>query len=224
MKNVYLENTNNHHDKFYHMIENKDGASFTASWGRTGSNGRTQIYGMNEWDKKYREKISRGYKKILIPSTPPSNWIHGMASSNIDENINLKKDFSKPMTLDRKNIGEKLLRLRSRIEDWASLNGWKNMDNQSERKNKNGDVVWKRSDWECIDGMYGCIINGDEHGWTGETLKKLNKMWKQYEIDVTIVKPENPNFVSDWEQLQQMEWDEVSEEVTLGDPAMGVKN
>ena len=79
MKNVYLENTNNHHDKFYHMIENKDGASFTASWGRTGSNGRTQIYGMNEWNVKYQEKINKGYKDILIPSTPPSNWIQGMS-------------------------------------------------------------------------------------------------------------------------------------------------
>ena len=78
MKNVYLENTNNHHDKFYHMIENKDGASFTASWGRTGSNGRTQIYGMNEWDNKYREKISKGYKDTtIIP--PSSNWIQGMS-------------------------------------------------------------------------------------------------------------------------------------------------
>ena len=78
MKNVYLENTNNHHDKFYHMIENKDGASFTASWGRTGSNGRTQIYGMNEWDMKYREKINKGYKDTTIVP-PSSNWIQGMS-------------------------------------------------------------------------------------------------------------------------------------------------
>ena len=78
MKNVYLENTDNHHDLFYHLIENKDGATFTASWGRTGSNGRTQIYGMNEWDKKYREKISKGYKDTtIIP--PSSNWIQGMS-------------------------------------------------------------------------------------------------------------------------------------------------
>ena len=34
-----------------------------------------------------------------------------------------------------KMIGEKLLRLRSRIEDWASLNGYENMGNWSERKN-----------------------------------------------------------------------------------------
>ena len=78
MKSVYLENTNNHHDKFYQMVENNDGASFTATWGRTGSNGRTQIYGMNEWDKKYREKISKGYKDTtIIP--PSSNWIQGMS-------------------------------------------------------------------------------------------------------------------------------------------------
>ena len=82
MKNVYLENTNNHHDKFYRMEENKDGASFTATWGRTGSNGRTQIYGMNEWDVKYREKISKGYENIQSVGsnvTPPSNWIQGMS-------------------------------------------------------------------------------------------------------------------------------------------------
>ena len=78
MKNVYLENTNNHHDKFYHMIENKDDVSFTASWGRIGMNGLTQIYDMNEWDKKYREKINKGYKDTTNV-TPPSNWIQGMS-------------------------------------------------------------------------------------------------------------------------------------------------
>ena len=84
MKSVYLENTNNHHDKFYRMEENKDGASFTATWGRTGSNGRTQIYGMNEWDVKYREKISKGYENIQSVGsnvTPPSNWIQGLSKA-----------------------------------------------------------------------------------------------------------------------------------------------
>ncbi len=82
MKNLYLENTTDHHDKFYSMVENNDGASFTATWGRIGSNGRTQIYGMNEWDVKYREKISKGYENIKSVGsnvTPPSNWIQGMS-------------------------------------------------------------------------------------------------------------------------------------------------
>ena len=69
-RNVYLTNTNNHHDKFYHMIENKDGTSFTASWGRAGSNSRTKIYGITEWDKKYREKIIKGYKDVANGPPP----------------------------------------------------------------------------------------------------------------------------------------------------------
>ena len=79
MKSVYLENTNAHHNKFYEMNENPDGASFTATWGKIGFNGGTQIYDMSEWDKIHRSKINKGYKDILIPSTPPSNWIQGMS-------------------------------------------------------------------------------------------------------------------------------------------------
>ena len=103
MKNIYLENTNHHHDKFYHMIENKDGASFTASWGRTGSNGRTQIYGMNEWDMKYREKINKGYKDILIPSTPPKNWIQGMSvAQRKKQGITTVQPFYQPKKAKKK--------------------------------------------------------------------------------------------------------------------------
>ena len=77
MKNLYLENTNGHHNKFYHMIENKDGVSFTASWGRIGSQGRTQIYDMSEWDKIHRGKIKKGYKSQH--HNKPTNWIQGMS-------------------------------------------------------------------------------------------------------------------------------------------------
>ena len=77
MKNVYLENTTNHHDKFYSMVENNDGASFTATWGKIGGEGRTQVYGMNEWDKKYNEKINKGYKSQY--HNKPTNWIQGMS-------------------------------------------------------------------------------------------------------------------------------------------------
>jgi predicted DNA-binding WGR domain protein len=77
MKSVYLENTSGHHSKFYQMVENNDGASFTASWGRIGSNGRTQVYGMNEWDKIYNNKINKGYKSQY--HNKPTNWIQGMS-------------------------------------------------------------------------------------------------------------------------------------------------
>ena len=77
MLNLYLENTSGHHSKFYHMIENKDGVSFTASWGRIGSQGRTQIYDMSEWDKIHRSKINKGYKSQH--HNKPTNWIQGMS-------------------------------------------------------------------------------------------------------------------------------------------------
>ena len=78
MKSIYLENTNDHHNKFYEMKENNDGASFTASWGKIGFKGGTQIYGMNEWNKIYNNKLNKGYKDISN-STQPSNWIQGMS-------------------------------------------------------------------------------------------------------------------------------------------------
>jgi predicted DNA-binding WGR domain protein len=59
------------------MIENKDGVSFTASWGRIGSQGRTQIYDMSEWDKIHRGKIKKGYKSQH--HNKPNNWIQGMS-------------------------------------------------------------------------------------------------------------------------------------------------
>ena len=80
MKSVYLENTNAHHNKYYEMNENPDGASFTATWGKIGFNGGTQIYGMNEWSMKYQEKINKGYKDINN-STQPSNWIQGLSKA-----------------------------------------------------------------------------------------------------------------------------------------------
>ena len=147
MKNVYLENTNNHHDKFYHMIENKDGASFTASWGRTGSNGRTQIYGMNEWDKKYREKISRGYKDTSIVP-PSSNWIQGLSVAQrkkqgittvqplvrpkkVKKKPKAIKKTAKPLRYDVGNVDvkinhghlNKLRILQMTMENWAHDDG-----------------------------------------------------------------------------------------------------
>ena len=81
MKQAYLENTIDNHDKFYHMMENKDGVSFTASWGKIGSDGRSYVYDMSEWDNKYQEKINKGYENISgVGSnvTPPSSWICSM--------------------------------------------------------------------------------------------------------------------------------------------------
>ena len=133
----------------------------------------------------------------------PQNWIQGM---KIETDLFRMKIYQSNMIKRRKMVGEKLLRLRSRIEDWASLNGYENMGNWSERKNADGEVVWRKSHWEWVDDMYGVIINGYEFTWDKDHYRELNRLWKEYEIDVTVVRPDNPNFAADWEQLQQMEW------------------
>ena len=103
MKSVYLENTNAHHNKFYEMNENPDGASFTATWGKIGFNGGTQIYSMNEWDVKYQEKINKGYKNILVPSIPSSNWIQGMSVAQREkQGITTVQPFYQPKKAKKK--------------------------------------------------------------------------------------------------------------------------
>jgi predicted DNA-binding WGR domain protein len=140
MKSVYLENTTDHHDKFYSMVENNDGASFTATWGRIGSNGRTQIYGMNEWDKKYNEKIDKGYKSQY--HNKPTNWIQGMSvAQRKKQGITTVQPFYQPKKAKKKtdkkihyDVGNvdvevnhshqnKLRILKMTMENWAHDDG-----------------------------------------------------------------------------------------------------
>ena len=128
--------------------------------------------------------------------------------------------------INPKKLAEKLLLLRSRIEDWTHIHGWENMDNRTIRKNKEGSIVWKQSDWEFVDNMYCAVINGpdgfgNDYFFDKDTVKKWNKMWHRYKINISI---EKANLKPDWEQLQQMDWDDFDMDVALGhDPAMGVK-
>ena len=140
----------------------------------------------------------------------PQNWIQGMSNQQKIKTDLFRMRIPKiEWKIDRRRmVGEKLLKLRARIEDWASLNGYENMGNWSERKNSDGEVVWKKSHWEWVDDQYGIIINGYEFTWDKDHYRELNKLWKEYEIDVTVVRPDNPNFDADWEQLQQMEWED----------------
>jgi len=120
--------------------------------------------------------------------------------------------------INPKKLAEKLLLLRSRIEDWTHIHGWENMDNRTVRKNKEGSIVWKQTDWEFVDNMYCAVINskkgfGNDYSFNKDTVKTWNKMWHRYKIDVLI---ENANLEPDWEQLQQMDWDDLNMDVTLG--------
>ena len=140
MKNLYLENTSGHHSKFYHMIENKDGVSFTASWGRICAQGRTQIYDMSEWDKIHRSKINKGYKSQHHNN--PTNWIQGMSvAQRKKQGITT---VMPPKKTDKKihyNVGQvdvqvnhshmnKLRILKMTMDNWEHNNGNVPMDSR----------------------------------------------------------------------------------------------
>ena len=188
MKNVYLENTNNHHDKFYHMIENKDGASFTASWGRTGSNGRTQIYGMNEWDMKYREKINKGYKDTTIVP-PSSNWIQGMSVAQrkkqgittVQPLVRPKKVKKKPKAIKKtakswSTQKKKLDQLKVILKEWESTEGAKyNIDS------KRGRQYIESWDWVC--GLIDVIHKRGKDSMFPNEMKECNLIYNKYKLN-----------------------------------------
>ena len=112
--------------------------------------------------------------------------------------------------IERKILLENLLRLRSRVEDWTQVHGWDNMDNHTVRKNKDGSIVWKVTDWEFIDNMYGSVVNGpagfgNDYFFDKNTVKAWNRLWKRYKVEFPH-HVENANLESDWEQIQQMDW------------------
>lgn len=51
--------TSGNHNKYYKMIPNGD--SWVAEYGRIGSSAQTRTYGKREFEKKYKEKIKKGY-------------------------------------------------------------------------------------------------------------------------------------------------------------------
>ena len=54
--------TSNNNNKYYNMIPHGD--SWTAEYGRVGASCQKRTYSIREWDKKYREKLAKGYKDV----------------------------------------------------------------------------------------------------------------------------------------------------------------
>ena len=103
--------------------------------------------------------------------------------------------------------------LRIRIEEWCNVHGYDKMDNIAERKNKKGERVWHRSDWEHVDDMHNLIYNDEENYYTKDTFRELNKMWKRYELD-----ERNKDDSSNWDDEILNDWTNVG-----SDPLMNVK-
>ena len=88
---------------------------------------------------------------------------------------------------------ERLEALRERIEIWCNKFGYGNQDNYLERKNAEGKTVWHQTDWDFVDNMHNTVLNshyhrdggdgfGNDYSYNDETLIRLNKMWRRYEI------------------------------------------
>ena len=156
MKTVYLENTNNHHSKFYHMIENKDGVSFTASWGRIGSKGRTQIYGMNEWSKVYISKLNKGYR-----DTATKKIHYDVGQVDVETVKHSHKN--------------KLVILKMTMENWAHGNGRKYpLDSRRGRLYE--------ADLDRVTTLLDVFtkIDDDKHLLTKEEMYEMNVIFKTY--------------------------------------------
>ena len=80
----------------------------------------------------------------------------------------------------RKNITKKVEKLRERIEAWCNKNGYDKMGNDVERKNDDGTIYYKRTDWEMVDDIEGNLINDDQWMPHPNLLIKMNKLWKRY--------------------------------------------
>jgi len=60
---IYMTNTTGGSNKFYEMTDLGNG-KWKARWGKIGGTPSNMEYDMSVWDKKYQEKIKKGYKVI----------------------------------------------------------------------------------------------------------------------------------------------------------------
>lgn len=58
-KHLVMVTASANNNKYYNMIPQGD--SWIAEYGRVGSSSQRREYSMNQWDKKYQEKIKKGY-------------------------------------------------------------------------------------------------------------------------------------------------------------------
>ena len=82
--------------------------------------------------------------------------------------------------MNKKIIINKIDTLKERIEDWASINGYDNVENAEERKDDDGDIIWQRTDWEYVDDTYNTMINEKDWYPHPKAFKKMNILWKKY--------------------------------------------
>ena len=95
--------TPDNHNKFYYMEDLNNGI-FKVTYGRVGNSERVVTYPISDWDKKYNEKIKKGYVDVTekITAIKKSNELD-IADNNVKELIDflmksarqsIKRDYS----------------------------------------------------------------------------------------------------------------------------------
>jgi len=73
MKRVDLVFQDNHHNKFYSMVDENSPKGFTVYYGRIVGHVITHQYPRTKWDSLYRQKVNKGYTDIsgskMVPGT-----------------------------------------------------------------------------------------------------------------------------------------------------------
>lgn len=93
-------------NKFYNMVDNGDG-TFTAKYGRVGGHETPQIYPMDEWDSKLREKERKGYKNVTEHFLVEDN-------SGVTKNTKLATDFYS-------NRPKAVIEITKRLQEYANI-------------------------------------------------------------------------------------------------------
>lgn len=88
--------TSENNNKFYEMTENSDG-TFLAEWGRVGASSQKQTYPIYQWDKKYNEKVRKGYKDIteICKIKKPDKSFKDIELKDIKEIIDTLQRYAK---------------------------------------------------------------------------------------------------------------------------------
>ena len=154
------------------MIENKDGASFTASWGRVGTNGRTQIYSIQEWDKIYNSKIHKGY-------TVSTNGIQSMSNAQRKKlGITTVQPLVRPKKAKKKTANNgthknKLVMLTKQLKNWT----------QNAGKNYALDSMQGRlyeADLDRVKTLIDELDTRDKNSLTKEEMFEMNLLYRTY--------------------------------------------
>jgi poly [ADP-ribose] polymerase 2/3/4 len=131
---IMVSNENN--NKYYRMIE--EGSNFTVKYGRVGLTEITVSYPMSQWDKKYNEKIKKGYKDITsLKSTIKTAVLKDVTDSTIMKLLSDLQGYSKQSILDNYTVSAdqvtcaQLDKAQEILNDIADMLKKKNIHNPS---------------------------------------------------------------------------------------------